>query len=382
MTVRGSDENWPVVFLIDELLGPGGTEVHLLFLAGRMVDLGHPVEIWTLDANEYVEVYESRGVRVRTFDLPGVFSPLVALSVARLSAALEQFAPRGPVIVQSYHTASDFLVALLARRHERVRAISSWRDMGIFRKPVHLLAQCTVADHIDRLLVVSEAVRVAASARTGLSPNRIEVIHNGVDLQRFRPARADERRKLRASLGISETEVMSLTVGTFHEFKGQDLVVRAAAALRAEGLPLRPVFAGTGPLLDEHRRLAGELDLDGAVFLDVREDIPELLRASDLFVLTSWSEGFSNAILEAMASGIPVVATTVGGNPEAVTRPCGALVPAGDLERLVSALRPYVNSADRRRKSGKAARARAESAFALDAMVERYRSVHRGLLRA
>ena len=378
---RNGETPWPVVLLIDELIGPGGTEVHLQFLATRLKALGHPVEIWTLRANEYIEAFAPTGVEVRVFNVP-VFRPRVGRSITTLTAALDAFAPEGPVIVQAYHTAADFLAALLRRRNPRVRSIASWRDMGIFRSAAHVLAQRAVAGHIDRLLVVSNAVRVAAAARTGVPAAHIGVIHNGVDTQRFRPPVGDERARVREAIGLAPDDVASLTVGTFHNFKGQDLVLQAAAALKSLGTPFRPVFAGRGPLLEDHRQLANRLGLDGAIFLNVRDDIPDLLRACDLFVLTSWSEGFSNAIIEAMASGLPIVATTVGGNPEAVTRDCGTLVPPGDLDRLVTAIRPLVASQRQRQAFGEAARRRAQTLFPLDLMVERYRDVHRELLRA
>jgi glycosyltransferase involved in cell wall biosynthesis len=382
MTAPKGDHKWPVVFLIDELLGPGGTEVHLKFIAARFKELGHPVEIWTLNATEWIDAFKETGVRVRVFDLPGVFRPYVGRSLDRLTLALDEFAPDGQVILQAYHTASDFLAALMRRRHPRIRSISSWRDMGIYRTPAHILAQRLVSKHIDKLLVVSEAVRVAASARTGVPAVHIGVIHNGVDTARFRPPRNGERTAMREALGLRPGDVAALTVGSFSSFKGQDLILQSAAALKREGLSFRPVFAGSGETFEHNQQLAQRLGVDNALFLGVRTDIPELLWAADLFVLTSWSEGFSNAVIEGMAAGLPVVATAVGGNAQAVTRECGTLLPAGDLERLNAALRPLVASQKLRASSGQAARKRAETVFPLDTMVEAYRDVHRELLRA
>ncbi len=375
-------DRWPVVFLIDELLASGGTEVHLVFLARRFRELGHPVEVWTLKASGWISCFYEIDVRVRVFDdLPGVFRPWVALSVRRLTRALDEFAPTGPVIVQAYHTASDFLAALLRKANPRVRSISSWRDMGIFRSPAHILMQRTVAKHVDRLLVVSEAVRVAAAARTGVPAAYIGVVHNGVDCVKFRPPTPEEKLEARQRLGLQPDEVVGFTVGSFHSFKGQDLVLEACATLAQEGLRLRPVFAGDGALLADHKALAARLGLDSALFLGSRKDIAELLWAADVFVLASWSEGFSNAIIEAMASGLPIVSTTVGGNPQAVTRDCGTLIPPGDLERLVTALRPLIESERLRRSMGANGRKRVSEVFHLDAMVEDYRDVHRELLR-
>ena len=176
------------------------------------------------------------------------------------------------------------------------------------------------------------------------------------------------------------------TVGRLETIKNQISLVRAFNALTA-AVPdgherLRLVLIGDGS-----RRADLEAELNRAGTADIawitgdRDDVPDLLRQLDVFVLPSINEGISNTILEAMASGLPVVATAVGGNPELVIDAVtGRLVPAEDDDALCQCLRDYVDSAEQRQAHGQAGRARIEQDFSLTAMVAHYLAVYEQLL--
>jgi glycosyltransferase involved in cell wall biosynthesis len=377
---------YPVVLLADELVARGGTEMHLLWLSREMVRRGFPLEVWTFHLGEALaEEFRAAGVTTRSWSIQGVFRPDLPKTLARLRREVLRVSGGGRCVLQCYHTASDLLGAMLAPLVPGLVVISTRRDMGFTRKPIHDAAMRALGGGVSQTLVVSERVKWAVSAREGLDPRSITVIHNGVDLQRFRPPRSAQdhadREALRGAWGLGPEDVALLCVGNFHPIKGQGVLMAALPELRAKVPHARAVFVGGGKDHAHALGHAARLGLgDGAIFLGARKDIPEVLRAGDVFVLSSWSEGFSNAVIEAMASALPVVVTDVGGNREAVPPEAGSLVPVGDPGRLARALLPWCLDPARRRAGGEAARACVEARFGLDRMVDDYIEAQRKAL--
>lgn len=219
----------------------------------------------------------------------------------------------------------------------------------------------------------------------GARTDRVIQIYNGVDVQRFHP-----RLGLRPAIGLqgfaSENTLIVGTVGRMEAVKDQLTLVRAfihlLACEPAARQYLRLVLIGDGRLREEARRLLREADIDHLSWLPgERSDIPELMRALDLFVLPSLAEGVSNTILEAMACGLPVIATSVGGNPELVIEgETGILVPPADPLAIAAAIRSYLEDKRRLTYHGQAGRKRAETHFSMQAMVNAYLEVYDGVL--
>jgi sugar transferase (PEP-CTERM/EpsH1 system associated) len=217
--------------------------------------------------------------------------------------------------------------------------------------------------------------------RIGVAPQRLTQIYNGVDTELFHPA-SPRRGSLPApELAGSDTVVVG-TVGRMEAVKDQVTLVRAFVRLLGFRSDLRDrlrlVIIGDGALRAPSLYLlkqAGALDL--AWLPGERADIPELMRCLDVFVLPSLAEGISNTILEAMATGLPIVATRVGGNPELVEEGRTALlVPANDPQAMAAAIASYADDAAKRAQHGAAARASAEARFSLDSMVTAYMGVY------
>lgn len=214
---------------------------------------------------------------------------------------------------------------------------------------------------------------------------RVQRIYNGVDTLRFRPRWADTAATLPPGFAPPGAVVIG-TVGRMEEVKDQITLVQAFLLLLEEDPArrrwLRLALIGDGSLLPVAKNVLAEAQaLDLAWCPGSRDDIPDMLRAFDVFVLPSRGEGISNTILEAMASGLPVVATDVGGNPELVEPGVtGALVPAAEPRALATALRSYLADAALRRAHGAQARARVEERFSMDAMVQRYRNLYQSML--
>jgi L-malate glycosyltransferase len=206
-----------------------------------------------------------------------------------------------------------------------------------------------------------------------LDPTSFDVLYNGVDCERFRPAA--DRAGLRRALGIAPTEILILTVANLTPVKAHaDLLSAAARVSAPAGQRLRWHWIGEGgerTALERHR---AELGLNETVEMPGASDrVPDYLAAADLFVLPSRLEGMSNAILEAMASGLPVVARAVGGNPELIADDRYGLLVAPDApDDLAGAIERLVQDAELRAAMGRMARQRAEREFSLAAMLARY----------
>lgn len=208
-----------------------------------------------------------------------------------------------------------------------------------------------------------------------LRPDQIHAVHNGIDAAVFVPA-ANAREKLRQTLGLPADALVVVGSGRFRLHKRYHDAIDAFA--RADlGPNSRLVLLGEGPeaaVLKELARTSGVADR--IVFAGWRDDAMTLVSGADIFLHPSESEGFPNAVLEAMAYGLPVVAADAGGTRELVGEGAqGRVVQPGDVEALVAGLRHYASSADVRSDSGRAAAARVRAEFDVAVMAQRIRGI-------
>ncbi len=226
----------------------------------------------------------------------------------------------------------------------------------------------------DQLLSVSENHRQTLAQTIGINPDRIRVIPNGVALDRFHRVDRRATTALRQQFNIPADHVVIGSVGRLVEVKQYPLLITALAGLVRQQIPVSGVLIGDGPLRSALQAQAQALGITDRVhFLGRRDNVPDLLPLLDIFTLCSRSEGMSNTILEAMAFGLPVVATAVGGTPEMVRHgETGYLVPSQDAQRLEAALRQLLSDADQCQRMGRRGRYRTETMFSLSAMVDAY----------
>lgn len=226
----------------------------------------------------------------------------------------------------------------------------------------------------DGMIAVSREVQMEVMDRLGLPESRVRLIYNGVDTQRF--GAGEGREELRNAWGAGPEDVVLLMAARLVDQKRpQDFLEMARQLMAVEtvarGRP-RSLFcvAGDGPRINDLKEQASKLpDPSRMIFLGQRDDIPRVMAAADLFVMTSTKEGFSNALVEAMASGLAVVATRVGGNAEAVRDgQDGIIIQPGDRESLFRSVDTLITQPERRERFKRRARERAQ-AFSLDAMV-------------
>lgn len=279
-----------------------------------------------------------------------------------------------PDIVHT-HAWGTLVEGLVAARMCRVPVLVHGEHGTLQSKPYQLRLQRWAWGRATQVLSVSSRLADALAGTVGFPRERIAVIRNGVDLTRFS---ATLREQGRAVLGLSATDVAVGAVGRLVPVKDHALFLRAVGVVGREGLSCRAFIAGEGPLRAELSSLVDQLGLAGRVtLLGHRPDVERVMAGLDVFVLSSRSEGLSNTIQEALCSGVPVVATRVGGADELVDHGrTGLLVPPGDAEAMGRALIALVGDRDRRQAFATAAAERATREFGFETMARGYRDLY------
>lgn len=291
-----------------------------------------------------------------------------------------------PAIVHTRNlgTLEAQLPAALAGVRGRVHGEHGWDVHDQWGNRKYLLWRQAFRPFVGRYIALSGELADYQTGPVGVPARRVRRICNGVDLERFRPGHG--RKETREALGFGSEEVVIGTVGRLEAIKDPlnlaDAFIRLAGPAGRRAPRARLLMVGGGSLMDAVReRLDAAGVTDRVVLAGSRDDVPELLRAMDVFVLPSKAEGISNTILEAMATGLPLVATRVGGNAELVTEgETGFLVPREDSSALADAIVRYLDDLSLRRAHGAAARRRAEQEFSMEAMVDGYLAVYDELL--
>lgn len=219
------------------------------------------------------------------------------------------------------------------------------------------------------IVLPSLTLRKIAAETWRLPPARLHYVPNGLDLQRFRPA---TELQLRARTRAVEPPLVG-TVAALRPEKNLARLLRATKILLDEGTPLRLAIVGGGPERPKLEALAAELGIaDAVAFEGAIEDPAQAYRALDLFALSSDTEQMPLSVLEAMASGLPVAATTVGDVPQMLAAENRPYVAEKDAAALAAAMRPLLRDADLRRRVGAANRLKAERDYDAQVMFRRY----------
>jgi glycosyltransferase involved in cell wall biosynthesis len=274
------------------------------------------------------------------------------------------------------------LLAIIAARGSGCRAvISSRRNLGYLQTPAQLRILRYLDRYTTRLLANSEAARQFAIRSEGVAPGRVDVLYNGVDLVR---CPATSGTSVAASIGIPAGAKVVGIVANLRPVKNLALFLRAARLVAAKAPDAAFVIVGAGPLRQELGRLASELGIDDRVFFaDGRGTVQDYLCRMSVGCLSSESEGFSNAILEYMAAGLPVVATDVGGNSEAIESGItGYLVRESAPAAFAAPILELLSDEPKRAAMGKRSLERCRRLFDMDQAVRRLEDYYLSLLGA
>jgi glycosyltransferase involved in cell wall biosynthesis len=309
---------------------------------------------------ELADDIEALGWPVVALNMPAGFHPGLVLRL------VDTFFRWGVDVVHT-HDIRPHLYATPAAVLAGVRRVIHTRHYGLAQ---HLSRRQTVAVNALALLtdpfvcVSRDSARMAIAQ--GVSPRKVMVVHNGIDLEGFRPAH--------------DADGPAVTVARLSPEKDMATLLQATALVLRDDPAFRLEIAGDGVCLPALRQTAERLNLGRAVtFRGQVRDVPALLARAGLFVLPSLAEGISLTLLEAMASGLAVATTRVGGNPEVVVDgETGLLVPPADPPALAAALLRLRRDAGLRRRMGEAGRRRVEQHFAARAMVAAYEALYEG----
>lgn len=352
-----------IVHTVSSLQG-GGMEQFVLRLAQAQIKSGHKASIVSLKPGPLLEVGQEMGLPITLMDHG---NPL-----ARLVHCFGHFALQAPDIVHC-HNPTSLRYATIGKIASRGRLVFTdhAQTKGIVRVGTPFEWR-----RVDAYAAVSAETATHAGDIGYHGPTG--VVHNGVE---FAPAKR-ERNTVRAELGL-ENRIVAINVASFYAVKAQDILVKAAARLKSAGLPVTTLFLGDGAERANVEKLAKDLGLgeQEVRFLGFRNDVPDLLAASDLFVLPSRAEGLPMSILEAMSHRLPVVCTPVGGNPELVLDgQHGRLIPVDDDAAMAEAITALVSDPVLRKRQGDAGHLRVTQDFSFERTSRNYETIYRRVL--
>jgi len=360
-------------------LGVGGAEKHLLWLTAGQVQRGHAVGVAYLKGDgELARDFEAQGVGVtRLHDGGGLLARLPAagpLLVARGRLAHLLRAGR-PDVLHTHLLKADALGATCAGGARALVASKHNDERALLRRPVSLV-HGLLSRRVARTIALSDHVARFVAAHGRVPAARIRRVYYGVDAARLQPRRT--RAEVRAELGLAADAALLVCVGRLAPQKDHPTLLAALARLPPEVVLL---VVGGDPFGDGEARLKALAAGHGlgarARFLGIRHDVPDLLGASDLFVLPSLWEGLGLVFLEAMAVSLPVVATRVSAIPEVVPDGVGGwLVPPGDPEALARTLAAALADPAERARRGAAGRRLLLERFALPRMIDETLAVY------
>jgi glycosyltransferase involved in cell wall biosynthesis len=311
------------------------------------------------------------------FDLRGSLLKLNTLvQVARIARLIRS---RGVKLVHANEFVSN-LIGFLAARAAGVPVVVNRVDLGHLRDGFglrHRRVEKWMSRHADAVCANSEGVRKLCAEEEGSNPERTFVVHNGLDLRRFDALAA---QPLQGPLPVGRPLVV--VIANLWPVKGHRILVEAIARVHARRPDVRFALVGNGPERTFIASRIAELGLEGVVeLLGTRYDVPSILSRADLACLPSLAEGLPNAVMEGMAAGLPVVATSVGGTPELVIAgETGLLAPPGSPIPLAQALLDVLGDPEVGRRMGRRGRLLIAREYSLDALASAHGAMYSAVL--
>jgi glycosyltransferase involved in cell wall biosynthesis len=378
MAQSGATRGTPDVLFVISSLSIGGSERQMALLASALAKEGMKIAVYSLNDGVIRADLERAGIEVIV--APGAGMMSVPFAALRLLGFMLR---RRPGIVHFFLPAAYLIgapLAVLARIRVRImsrRSLNNYQRNAVIRLLERLW-------HRTMNAVVGNSRRVVGQlSEEGVPREKIGLIYNGIGISSTEGDPA-ARNRTRALLGLTPGALTLTIVANLIPYKAHgDLI--DALALAAPRLPAgwRLLLVGRDDGIGASLQAqAAQLDLgDNILFFGGRDDVPAILATSDIGILCSHEEGFSNAILEAMAAGLPMAVTDVGGNAEAVVDgETGFVVPPRDSKALAEVIVRLARDASLRERLGTAGRERVTQRFGLEAFIGRHRSLYAALL--
>jgi glycosyltransferase involved in cell wall biosynthesis len=355
--------NWTIVHT-EWSRGFGGQEHRILIESREMVRRGHRVLVACPPDAALGPKARDAGIPVAEIPIRAAFDPVAVASLSRL------FRREGATVVNT-HSGKDTWVASMAAKIAGVPLLVRTRHISL---PVRRSFYNAIWRWPDGFITTGEQIREHLIG-VGIPPDRVVSIPTGVDVDRFSPSVSCEA--VRREFGLMSGQRVISVIGVLRSWKRIDLFVDIAAILAREEPSMRFLVVGEGPQEKNIRRKIDELGVGGRVLLlGHRNDVPDILAASDVMVMTSMKEGLPQVVLQALAMQRPVVASPVGAIPEVVAHEeTGLLCPAGEVEGFVAAIRRLLQDPALGRRLGAAGRRRIlerHSAIAMGGKTEEF----------
>jgi glycosyltransferase involved in cell wall biosynthesis len=354
-------------------IGTGGAERQLyeLIVHSNPDQMQHEVLYYSDSRDEECyKLYDRAGIKYTRVPR-GKYHPLKFLR-----DFADQIRRRNPDVVHCWLVSGNFWGRLAAILAGGKCIVISWRNCDLWRSFGMWICERITAGRIHHL-ANSRACGNYIAKKLWISSARFTVIYNGLQIEKFNIP--SQRKELFSHLSIPDNFKIITMVGRLMEQKNYPMLIQVAQKTKQMGLTLHYIVAGTGVLLDNLLEMARQLEVDDRVhFIGVRNDIPQILASSDIFLFTTNFEGFPNALLEAMAAKLPLVTTQFIGVDELVQDGRnGIIVPMDDADAAAAALRYYVDNPQKAKEYGKNAFRSVESAFSMGKMVEETEKFYR-----
>jgi glycosyltransferase involved in cell wall biosynthesis len=365
---QSTENSRPTVFLMTDSFQTGGSERQFVALASALHATSYQVRLGCLQRKGTLG--KDLGP-VEHFDLGG---SLYRLRSLRTRYRLARYLRHSEVAIAHAFDFYTNLVLIPAAKLGRTSVIiGSQRQLGNLLTPLQRLAQLAMFGLADCVICNSKAAAIKLIEQ-GLSEDKLRVIGNGLQPSAF----SDAEPLLAPRAGLFRIGMIARMNA---RFKNHRILLSVAARLKARQRNFEVVMVGDGPLRPELESFARQLGVREFVhFLGDRRDIPSILASLDVTVLPSASESLSNAILESMAAGVPVVATKVGGNTELLDRHRGILIPPDDEGELENALLRMAEEPGLRESLGRNAKQFAQENFTIEQMCKRHEQLYLELL--
>ncbi len=369
-----------ILFIIDNLWYVAGTENHLYYIIKNLNHNKFNCYIVTFDLRKtFFEKIKEENIKVFHIPLKRMYTPKAFFKAFEIRKIIKNY---NIDIVQTFHFMSDTYGVLISKLSGVKYVISSRRDTGFNKKRINFFLNKVMNNMVDKFIVVSNAVGDVLSKFENIPKEKIIKIYNGVDIKRFNiPSKEDIKRK-REEMGIKQNDFVICMVGHFRPEKGHDIFLNAVKEVKKSIRQIKAVIVGGGLGLEKYKSFCKTNDIyENVLFAGAVKDVDKYISVCDIACVPSITEGFSNALLEEMALGKPIIATAVGGNIEAVVDgENGLLIPPFNHKKLSEGILFLYNNPSIRQKMGEKSRERVELLFSLENMIKNYEKLYDGIV--
>ncbi|MBK7142892.1 MAG: glycosyltransferase [bacterium] len=365
-----------IAYVIDELPSAnGGTEGQLVMLLRHLDRTQFAPHLVCLRPADFISK-SGLDVPNLTLHVGSLFRPSAIRKINQLGRYLRE---NKIDIVQTFFVDGNIVGTFGAMCAGTPTIISSRRNLGHWHGPIHIALLKYLQKHTSYYLANSRAVIAKTIDKESAKPEQMHLVYNGLDLERFARITPELRAQKREEWKIGDNELLVGSVANLRDVKNLDLLVIAAATLKNDYPNLKWVIVGDGPDRERLTSLLAQHGLADRFLLPGRAvDVIPSLAALDIAVLCSASESFSNSLIEYMAAGLPVIASDVGGNREAISHgENGLLFPSGDQARFNDELRQLIGDRGLAARFASAARTAAHSKYSTAKYVAEHEAFYR-----